>query len=38
MDEKWFGAIIMVAMIVGLVWWIVHTVRSESKRADQVQK
>jgi hypothetical protein len=38
MGDKWFGLIIMVVMVVGLVWWIVYTVRSEKKRDDSAKK
>ena len=29
MGDKWFGAIIVVAMVVGLVWWLWYTWRNE---------
>ena len=28
----WFGLVVMLAMIVGLVWWCVWAVRRDKKR------
>jgi heme/copper-type cytochrome/quinol oxidase subunit 4 len=34
MEGPWFGIVIMTAMVVGLVWWIWHTVRSDKKEKE----